>query len=215
MKWPSMASCFAFFGRPVINNVHLTCKRKTTKNPILKNGISEERICSITAFMFQKGKKKRGRIFQWELYLFKIAKHLLHWLKAQQFHKVLLPPPLTLISRHFSQFTQWRFICSEFFQLCYILAKRRHLSNLLFQHCLLSHSPLHPTPNTHTVCFSNPNTGTYYIFFFICDCFHVMTHEDNSQNQVNNSKKCVQPKKIVTVGQNVTNMRNRKNELSY
>lgn len=32
-----------------------------------------------------------------------------------------------------------------------------------------------------------------------------MPHEDNSQNQVNNSKKCVQPKKIITVGQNVMN----------
>lgn len=103
--------------------------------------------------------------------------------------------------------TQWRFICSEFFQLCYILAKRRHYSNLVFQHCLLSNrpgpflpSPPHPCPHTQIDCFPNPNTETYYIFFFICDCFHVMTHEDNSQNQVNNSKTRVQPKKIVTVG---------------
>lgn len=55
------------------------------------------------------------------------------------------------------------------------------------------------------------NPQTYYVFFFICDCLHVMSHEDNGQNQVNNSKKCVQPKKIVTVGQNVMNVRNRNN----
>jgi len=30
VKWPSTISSFAFFGRPVINNVHLTCKRKCT-----------------------------------------------------------------------------------------------------------------------------------------------------------------------------------------
>lgn len=59
--------------------------------------------------------------------------------------------------------------------------------------------------------FFYPNTETYYVFFFICDILHVMSHEDNSQNQVNNSKNRVQPKKIIAVRQNVMNMRNRKN----
>lgn len=58
--------------------------------------------------------------------------------------------------------------------------------------------------------FFHHNTETYRVFFFICYILHVMSHEDNSQNQVNNSKKRVQPKKIITVGKNVMN-KNRKN----
>lgn len=115
------------------------------------------------------------------------------------YSKISQIPPQTPSLHPFSQFTQQSV---AFIQSLHIYVTVQHAGGAFLVLSISKYTLFHS------------NTDTYYVFFFICDILHVMAHEDNSQNQVNNSKNCVQPKKIIAVRQNIRNMRNRKNQLS-
>lgn len=119
VKWPCIVSSFAFFGRPVINNVHLTCKRKCNSSFEKPHHEREKnmRQWNSTSSCVVEGKKRRKFLFWWELHLFKTAPRspstlVIGYTKISQ-----IPPQLPSL-HPFSQFTQWSFAFSEFLHTC-------------------------------------------------------------------------------------------------